>query len=228
MPIQNVGTLLENLVVTEASMALLSFCHKMVPFEFVNAFAMPPLSPWRPHAQNVGFDPGTLNKVQSERGSLLGAGAAYPALLRASLNQNPSVGPNAAMLVAAACLKAGVPCRMWLNDIRDGHYGDAVPELEKVATLAAALCPMECDAVNDLDVRVSDVDYPDSTLELAKVLRAWQPAGGSRLGFLDPMRYRIQGRQGPETSSEDHRKWLRQIAFDGPTCAVHFTGRRYR
>ncbi len=224
MPIQNVGTLLENLVVTEASTALLSFCDRMAPFEFVNAFAMPPLSPWRPHAQNVGFDPDTLNEVRSECGSLGGAGEAYPALLRASLNQHPSLGPNAALLVAAACLNAGVPCRMWLNDIRDGHYGDALPELEKLATLAAALCGMKRDAVSDLSVHVSDVDYPDSILELAKVLRTWQPPGGCRLGFLDPMRYRVQGRHGPETSSEDHRRRLRQIAFDGLTCAVHFTG----
>jgi hypothetical protein len=224
MPIQNVGTLLENLVVTEASLALLSFCHESAPLEFVNAFAMPPLAPWRPHAQNVGFDTATLDRVRSECGPLMADGEAYPALLRANLRLDADMGPNAALLVAAACVKAGVPCRMWLNDIRDGHYGDAVPELEKMAALAGALCGMERDAVNHLSVDVSDVDYPDSILELAKILRVWQPPGGSRIGFLDPMRYRIQGRQGPETSSEDHRRWLRQIAFDGPTCAVHFTG----
>jgi len=38
------------------------------------------------------------------------------------------------------------------------------------------------------------------------------------------MRYRILGRQRAETSSEDHRQWLRQIAFEGFTCAVQFTG----
>jgi hypothetical protein len=38
MPIKNVGTLLENLVVTEATLALLPFCHEQAPFEFLNSF----------------------------------------------------------------------------------------------------------------------------------------------------------------------------------------------
>jgi len=52
MPIQNVGTLLENLVVTEATLALLPLCNELAPFEFLNSFAMPPCTPWVPHSQN--------------------------------------------------------------------------------------------------------------------------------------------------------------------------------
>jgi len=40
------------------------------------------------------------------------------------------------------------------------------------------------------------------------------------------MRYRVEDRQAAETSSEDHRRWLSQIAYDGLTCAAHFTGNR--
>jgi hypothetical protein len=41
----------------------------------------------------------------------------------------------------------------------------------------------------------------------------WTPCGiGSRAG------------KDRKHQSEDHRRWLRHIAFDGPTCAVHFTG----
>ncbi|MGB6175518.1 MAG: hypothetical protein WBF43_04075, partial [Methylocella sp.] len=66
MPIRNVGTLLENLVVTEAGLALLrKCCHDRTPFDFVNSFAMPPCSPWRPHHHDGGFDAATLERVRT-------------------------------------------------------------------------------------------------------------------------------------------------------------------
>jgi hypothetical protein len=73
---------------------------------------------------------------------------------------------------------------------------------------------------------VSDIAYPDSIAALSDVLKDWDQVAraGARLGFLDPMRYRIAGRGCAETSSEDHRRWLAQLAFDGPTVAVQFTG----
>ena len=92
MPIQNVGTLLENLVVTEATLALLPLCNEQAPFEFLNSFAMPPCTPWVPHSQN---------------------------------DRNPAQH----CLSRGATLQSRIPCRMWLNDIRNGHYGDAIPEL---------------------------------------------------------------------------------------------------
>ena len=63
MPIQNVGTLLENLVVVEAASHLLTRCADTgATLEFVNAFAMPPLSEWRPNAQNAGFNDRVLRE----------------------------------------------------------------------------------------------------------------------------------------------------------------------
>jgi hypothetical protein len=64
--------------------------------------------------------------------------------------------------------------------------------------------------------------------DLARVLLEWNPVPGARLGFLDPMRYRVEGRrrQAAETSSGDHRRWLAQIAYEGLTCAAQFTGNR--
>jgi hypothetical protein len=69
MPIRNVGTLLENLVVTEAGLALLrKCCHDRAPFDFVNSFAMPPCSPWRPNRQDSGFDAATrFNTSKTDR-----------------------------------------------------------------------------------------------------------------------------------------------------------------
>jgi hypothetical protein len=226
MPIQNVGTLLENLVVTEATLALLRLCHELAPFEFLNSFAMPLRTPWVPHSQNVGFDPATLVRVRAAKDSELPSDIDYSVLLRANLLSNNDVGPNAALLVAGATLQSRIPCRMWLNDIREGHYGDAIPELERICGIAQAIYRPSTAEDSSLTVRVSDTAYPGSFADLARVLPEWNPAPGARLGFLDPMRYRVEDRQSAETSSEDHRRWLAQIAYEGLTCAIHFTGNR--
>lgn len=225
MPIQNVGTLLENLVVTEASLALLNHC-RHAPFEFLNSFAMPPRTPWVPHAQNGGFEPATLDRLRSLEDSPLFHDIAYPGLLRANLHADGDQGPNAALLIAGAILQNQVPCRMWLNDVRNGHYGDAIPELQRLESTARTIYGLPNDRHSAFTVRVSDVAYPTSVADLASGLSVWMPAAGARLGFLDPMRYRVRHPQAAQTSSEDHRRWLEQIAFNGPTCAVQFTGNR--
>jgi len=227
MPIQNVGTLLENLVVTEAARALLEVCRdQAAPFEFLNAFAMPPRSRWVPHSQNAGFDDAVLDKVRDIGDPALPDGAAYPFLLRANLRADRMQGPNAALLVLGAWGGTGCSCRMWLNDVRDGHYDDAIPQLQQIHTVAASTYGANSIAVDRLDVRVSDTTYPDSIADLSGALKDWDGVAraGARLGFLDPMRYRIDGRNGAETSSEDHRRWLAQLAFEGHTVAVQFTG----
>lgn len=113
---------------------------------------------------------------------------------------------------------------MWLNDIHKGRYGDAIPHVKRLECTARAVYGVQQGKRSSLTVRVSDAAYPASIADLARVLSEWNPAPGARLGFLDPMRYRVQDRRAEETSSEDHRRWLAQIAFDGLTCAVQFTG----
>jgi hypothetical protein len=90
---------------------------------------------------------------------------------------------------------------MWLNDVRDGHYGDAVPQLEQIERTARAIYGIQDGKASGLTVRVSDAAYPDSIADLARVLTEWTPSPGARLDFLDPMRYRLQDRQPAETSS---------------------------
>jgi hypothetical protein len=223
MPIQNVGTLLENVVITDASFALLALCREGTPLEFVNSFAMPPLSPWRPHSQTAGFDDATLDRVRDARDSELPPFASYARLLRTNLRSDRGQGPNAGLLVAAASLQAGVSCRMWLNDIRCGHYGDAIPQLEQIENLARTIYNIKEDNRVGLSVNVSDVAYPRSIKCLAETLRQWRSHAIARLGFLDPLRYRFHGRKEAETSSKDHREWLAAIAFKGLSCAVQFT-----
>jgi len=221
MPIRNVGTFLENLVVVEVALSLLERCRSDgAPLDFINSFAMPPLTPWCWHSQQSGFDAGTLERVieETEPTSLQG----YAGLLRANLRKDKNRGPNAALLLAGASLQKGVHCRMWLNDIRDGHYGDAIPELEQIESCAQNVYGSDAAGKGRLTVRVSDVAYPGSIEKLADVLRDSQPC--ARLAFLDPMGYRIRRPRPYQTSSSDHRRWLTELAFDGLTCAAHFTG----
>ena len=88
MPIQNVGTLVENLVVTEAALALLRVCNERSPFDFVNSFAMPPSTHWVPNLRNTGFDGATLDRVRAARESALFQGVTYAGLLRANLRSD--------------------------------------------------------------------------------------------------------------------------------------------
>ena len=55
MPIRNTATLLENIVLVEAFRLLLELSEADRPIEFVNAFAMPPLSPWHDGNGDKGF-----------------------------------------------------------------------------------------------------------------------------------------------------------------------------
>jgi hypothetical protein len=107
MPIRNVGTLLENLVVTEAGLALLRKCCQ-APFDFVNSFAMPPCSPWRPHRQDSGLDAATLDRVRNATDPALLQG--YAGLLRATLRSDIEQGRAGTLfgrLGEAAMPKAG-------------------------------------------------------------------------------------------------------------------------
>jgi hypothetical protein len=62
MPIQNVGTRLENMV-TEAAALLLDRVRPNERLGFASAFAMPALSEWRPHPQAIGMSTQALHQV---------------------------------------------------------------------------------------------------------------------------------------------------------------------
>jgi hypothetical protein len=225
MPIQNVGTLLENLVVTEAARAVVDLCRDQdTPFEFLSAFAMPPRSRWVPHKQNPGFDDAVLDKVR-DTDNLALPDAAYPTFYRRIYGQTAR---RARMRHCLSLCFGRYPTSVQNVAKRSPQW-----PLRRRNSAAAAdsrigyigLCANSI-AVDRLDVRVSDIAYPDSLADLVDALKEWDGVAraGARLGFLDPMRYRIHGRQNAETSSEDHRRWLAQLAFEGHTVAVQFTG----
>ena len=95
MPIQNIGTLIENLVVTESAGALMDDDDASDTLGFATAFAMPSLSEWRPHAQSVGMSDRALKQIRESRGD-----TDFLAAMSACLHQFPDRGPNGALLVA--------------------------------------------------------------------------------------------------------------------------------
>lgn len=227
MPIQNVGTLLENIVLLEAARVLASRTTDRLAL--VNAFAMPPLSSWRDGAKyeyQVGFTDQVLERVV-----LLPAGAptSYSALLQRCLQHDRTQGPSGALLVGLLTLLSKHDVVMWLNDLADphSHYRKTIAALRDFPSTLAAITKgaplLEAPSV-------SDVCYPESFQDMSCALSQWRSESesiGAVIGFLDPNCYNRDAREGPQTSSEDHQAWLeslRQVAV--PTFAVHFTAKR--
>ncbi len=137
MPIQNVGTLLENLVVTEAAALLLDRIEAGQNLGFATAFAMPALSEWRPHPQSVGISSVALRQIAESTG-----GGAFIDVMRRCLQYRSDQGPNGALLVSLVATLGQRGVSIWANDVVEGHYGNAIPSLEGIPNLVKQILPM--------------------------------------------------------------------------------------
>lgn len=227
MPIRNTGTVLENIVLVEAArFAFESSIDPASPFEFINGFAMPPLSEWRDPDSDRCMNPERINKLLEFRQNDID----YTGLLHACIQLDSGSGPSGALLIALLARRMNKALRLWLNDIVDGeHYPGTVPELRR---FVATLNRIEPKGGDPVDVAVCDQPFPQSLDDLRRTLARWGASGTptSRIAFLDPNRYRINclGGARPETCSEDHRLWLDSATSgDCPLAiAIHFTGHR--
>jgi hypothetical protein len=218
MPIQNIGTLLENMVVTEAAAVLVDRLSAGQDLRFVTAFAMPALSEWRSHRHCVGISPDALRQIAEAGGR-----SEFIDMMSRCLRHFPDQGPNASLLVSLVTTHRGAGLRIWANDIPNGHYGNAIPSLHDIPRVVREILP-ECKP--SIDISVCDVAYPLSLDLLEKTLQAWGQSRGALLGFLDPMRYVRDSMPGPYTHPSDHRRWLsilREWSSSQVSLAVHFT-----
>lgn len=221
MPIQNAGTLLENVIVTAAAFTLLDSLEPGRHLAFAGAFAMPPLSPWGPHPQSIGISTAALQRVRdapqpSRTDSFLN-------VMRACLRKFPDQGPNGALLVALAGGVKHTPLSIWVNDVEEkGHYKDALPSLAKIQESRDAILD---GSAAPLTVVVCPTPYPRSIAHLSTTLAGWAESVslGALLAFLDPNRYVTAERDGPQTSSVDHRNWLDSLSLTRSCLALHFT-----
>jgi hypothetical protein len=215
MPIQNVGSLIENMVVTETAGLLLDRMGADQDLGFATAFAMPALSEWRPHEQDVGISSEALCQISKS-----GGGSEFIDVMSRCLRYHPDRGPNGALLVSLLATLRRAGLSLWANDVVHGHYGNAIPSLENIAGIVQEIVPEFSPTVI---VNVCDAPYPSSLDNLRMTLRGWKHHVGALLGFLDPMRYVRDSRLGPYTHSADHRRWLAILRELGPSLAVHFT-----
>jgi hypothetical protein len=107
--------------------AVRAFAGTPGPIDFLNSFAMPPLSGWCAHKTDSGFSAAYLNALQA--GKQPAPPDSYQGMLWSCLQQPPGqpgmLGPNGALLCTMLAHYLARPIRLWLNDIPNGHYGNA-------------------------------------------------------------------------------------------------------
>ena len=215
MPIQNVGTLLENLVLTETVSVLGGQLAEGECLAVATAFAMPALSAWAPHKLATGISTDALERIAGNTDS-----ADFLRVMRRCLSYRLDGGPNGALLAGLLSTLKGWRLRVWANDIREGHYGDAIPTLEALPALVSEILPPFQPQV---EVDVCDQPYPESIQNLNETLKRWKGVG-ALVGFLDPMRYAIDSHGAACTRSGDHLQWLDTLKTHKQFASVHFTG----
>ena len=232
MPIRNMGMLLENIVLVETMRLLAQQNQGNEPVDFLNSFAMPPLSGWCTHTTDYGFGVAQLNALQA--GPQPAPADSYQGILwsclQQPLGQPGTLGPNGALLCTMLAHQLTCPIRLWLNDIPNGHYGNALPGLGRINATVQQVLGLAA-APQSVFV-VCGSPWPDCLaqppgINLTDTLAAWGDNAHARLGFLDPMRYRVNNGEGGETDSASHQEWLRLLSTEAcPVISVHFTGHR--
>lgn len=226
MPLENAGTLLENVALIHGANAVCQHVKDHNPgiVDFASSFAMAPLSPWREGDFGCGLGAGRRSTLVSRTEPPTDL---YSALLRRCLEFDPAQGPNGALLIALLASEQHHNIRFWLND----HAGSSATALGQ---LAAFVGRIRGEPAPILDVVASKTAYPASldrgADSLKKTVDKWRAADSpaARVGFLDPMHYSDRGpRGGTQTSSVDHQRWLEHLCKGvGLACSVHFSGNR--
>jgi hypothetical protein len=231
MPRLNYGTLLENIVVLEATRLCLDQIDSEERLAFASAFAMPPLTQcWcRPADERNSqlfthqfllllseqlHPPQTLQQMWSlcMRNSPHLPVQNY---LKDEPNHYGTGGPNGALLAAMLAAQRSRAMRLWVNDDAE-RYGAGLVKTHVQAGLLAGV---------QADGTTSDVGgaFPHTI----PALRDWLCAGHDRtdsirVGFLDPDNY-AEGLS--QVTPNDHQRWLRALANDcGRVLSVMFSG----
>ncbi len=225
MPVRNVGTLLENIVLVESARLVLEQTREHGELvDFVNSFAMAPLTPWLRHANESRFDEARIAACVRTPGPP----TTYSSLLALCCAPDSQLGPNGALLVGLLARHLGVPMRFWLNDLANGaRYPGTMASLQSFDATLARLDPQ---GPAPTAVITCGASYPGSLPSLQMTLDQWCDGGQPprRIGYLDPDRYQVNGAGGPQTGSADHRQWLRLLRSGGAALgvSVHFSGHR--
>ncbi len=229
MPLQNTGTLLENLVLVESARLLFDETQGIV--DIASAFSMPPLTVWR-RAEKYSYDSPlfTIAQLNAVANGYATEPESYRELLRQCLAYDRMRGPNGVLLVGLLALQRERTLRAWVEDVSGAaaHYGPTRPVLEALGTYASAIGKTNHSPFGRLTVTTTP--YPDCIDELRNTLSGWmqRAPAQARLGYLDPNVYHPEGREGLQTARRDHQQWLRSLTRGAPTwsASVHFSSNR--
>lgn len=230
MPRLNYGTLLENLVVLEASRLCLGRTEGEQCLAFASAFAMPPLTQTWSGGNDATycarFNETALTQL-SQQAHQTGTLAEFISLCRANTPALPvcpyrplqtdgplTGGPNGALLAAMLTAARKRRIHMWLND-DGGRYGEVHPatpstQSETPLTLAHAGALVNEDVTGAGTVTPTFELFPGTIDELVDWLGT-SPVQEApiRVGFLDPDNYTGAG---AAVSRAQHSQWLTALA----------------
>lgn len=226
MPRANVGTLLENIVLVETTKYLLNRTTNGSVIDFVNSFAMPPLSEWRLKNSDYGLDGMALDRVSTLRDLDID----YTSLMSACTGYDSTRGPNGALLVNMILCISNRVGRFWLNDAPDEEmrYTNEPFCLSELNAAAASVLRSKSSLS---EIASCQRYFPESMDDLESQLEVWrkQPAV-ARIGYLDPDMYSTTRAEpdSPHTDSESVRRFL-QLFFEkdstgqSPVCTSRHT-----
>lgn len=224
MPRRNLGTLLENVVLTE-TVRLLTEKQPSGTVEFINSFVMPPLANWGKKENDNSLSPRVLETMSYQ----LKYTSAYAKLMRLIYDTEAAKGPSGALLAAMSLKQSGLQGRFWLNDLAEDNdnlrYKGETDGLAAVETVASRILKSENE---NGQTSVCHLPFPSSLDNLDAVLKEWSSltAPIARIGYLDPDDYSIPQRN-PEKAQTDPASVSRflellQTQYSGQIASVHF------
>jgi hypothetical protein len=226
MPRVNSGTLLENIVVLEATRLYLDTSSEGEPLAFASAFAMPALTQCWSKAGDIGRDAFDLSYLQQMAARPHPPQTLQDLWSRCIINRpqfpiqsNRDLhggevtakfgGPNGALLASMLAAQRGRRIHVWVND-DGGRYGAAAPTaVQDIVVQAGVLVG----AHGAGDTEVVSGTFPRTLPHLAEwFLRPEVQSARVRIGLLDPDNY-VEGVT--TVSRDNHTHWLEALAL---TC----------
>lgn len=230
MPRLNYGTLLENIVLFEATRLCFDNSDPSTETAFATSFAMPPLTQCWSKSQIEQSN----NPVFSDNFLIQLAAGEHPAQSiqdawgRCMNNRNhlpvcilrdytPETiqlgygGPNGALLIALLGSQRSRIIRFWIND-DGGRYGETSPAVPSSQTEVPLTCDHGAALVGTQPAgEVTHIMgmFPDTIDDLAHWLNQQAASASSiKVGFLDPDNY-MEGQT--QVTREQHQRWLRVL-----------------
>jgi len=225
MPKANIGSLLENIVLFEAIKLLIAY-KSVAVVDFINPFAMPPLSNWS-DATDHSLSENTRKRVWYQ----LKKESEIAKLFEKLYDHDKDLGPSGSLLAALLLKQNELTGRFWLNDLPSDdqylRYPDPPVDLGDVESAACKILKREKPA-DWWDIEICREPFPDSLTQLKNTLQTWNRSNGAqiRIGYLDPDSYTTNdpNPEQAQTDRESVKSFLQHLSqdFEGEIACVKY------